>query len=55
MPDFSLFSIHRIHAGCWTITFSDPPINIFTPATLNFGRYLPAFRRADDEPDTRPD
>jgi enoyl-CoA hydratase/carnithine racemase len=28
------FSVDRRHAGRWTITFSNPPINMFVPATI---------------------
>ena len=28
------FSIHRSRPGQWTITFSNPPINMFVPATI---------------------
>src|SRR5579872_6977930 len=34
MPDLSQFSIDRSNPGRWTITFSNPPINIFVPATI---------------------
>ncbi|HTO84011.1 MAG TPA: enoyl-CoA hydratase/isomerase family protein [Methylomirabilota bacterium] len=34
MPDFSQFNIDRTHLGQWTITFSNPPINMFTPTTI---------------------
>ena len=34
MPDPSQFKIDRTHPGQWTITFSNPPINIFVPATI---------------------
>lgn len=34
MPDFSQFTIDRSQPGRWTITFSNPPINIFVPATI---------------------
>ena len=67
MPDSSQFNTDRTYPGRWTITFSNPPINMFVPTTivelgtlitsygvrsdfeLNFGRYLPAFGRADDD------
>jgi len=28
------FNIDRTYPGLWTITFSNPPINIFVPATI---------------------
>jgi enoyl-CoA hydratase/carnithine racemase len=34
MPETSQFSTDRTHPGRWTITFSNPPINIFTPTTI---------------------
>ena len=34
MPDHSQFSIDRTYPGRWTITFNNPPINIFVPATI---------------------
>jgi enoyl-CoA hydratase/carnithine racemase len=34
MPDPSQFSIDRTHPGRWTITFSNPPINMFVPTTI---------------------
>jgi enoyl-CoA hydratase/carnithine racemase len=34
MPDPSQFDIDRAHPGLWTITFSNPPINIFVPSTI---------------------
>ena len=34
MPDHSQFSTDRTHPGEWTITFSNPPINMFLPATI---------------------
>ena len=34
MPDPSQFDIDRTHPGRWTITFSNPPINIFVPTTI---------------------
>ena len=34
MPEPAQFSIDRGHAGRWTITFSNPPINMFLPATI---------------------
>ncbi|MBV8681448.1 MAG: enoyl-CoA hydratase/isomerase family protein [Caulobacteraceae bacterium] len=34
MPDTSQFKTDRTHAGRWTITFSNPPINMFGPTTI---------------------
>ena len=34
MPDPSQFKTDRTYPGRWTITFSNPPINIFAPTTL---------------------
>ena len=34
MPDTSQFNIDRTDPGRWTITFSNPPINIFVPSTI---------------------
>ena len=34
MPDTSQLNIDRTNPGRWTITFSNPPINIFTPKTI---------------------
>ena len=34
MPDQSQFNTDRTHPGRWTITFSNPPINMFVPATI---------------------
>src|SRR6516164_5827910 len=34
MPDTSQFNIDRTYPGRWTITFSNPPINMFVPATI---------------------
>ena len=34
MPDHSQFNIDRTYPGLWTITFSNPPINIFVPTTI---------------------
>jgi len=31
MPDSSQFNIDRTYPGRWTITFSNPPINLFVP------------------------
>ena len=50
MSDPSQFHTDRTHSGRWTITFGDPPINMFVPTT-NFGRYLPEFGPAAKETD----
>jgi enoyl-CoA hydratase/carnithine racemase len=34
MPDHSQFNIDRTHPGRWTITFNNPPINMFVPSTI---------------------
>ena len=34
MPDHSQFNIDRTSRGRWTNTFSNPPINMFVPATI---------------------
>jgi enoyl-CoA hydratase/carnithine racemase len=34
MPDLSQFNIDRSHPGRWTITFDNPPINMFVPSTI---------------------
>ncbi|HVM60893.1 MAG TPA: enoyl-CoA hydratase/isomerase family protein [Verrucomicrobiae bacterium] len=34
MSDHSQFNIDRTCPGCWTITFSNPPINMFIPETI---------------------
>jgi enoyl-CoA hydratase/carnithine racemase len=34
MPDTSQFNTDRTHPGRWTITFSNPPINMFVPSTI---------------------
>ena len=34
MPDHSQFNTDRTSPGRWTITFSNPPINIFVPTTI---------------------
>jgi len=35
MPDPSQFNTDRTHPDRWTITFSNPPINMFIPATID--------------------
>ena len=34
MSNHSQFNIDRTYPGCWTITFSNPPINMFVPETI---------------------
>ena len=34
MPDPSQFNTDRTRPGRWTITFSNPPINMFVPTTI---------------------
>ncbi|HET6175515.1 MAG TPA: enoyl-CoA hydratase/isomerase family protein, partial [Candidatus Sulfotelmatobacter sp.] len=34
MPDHLQFNIDSTYQGRWTITFSNPPINMFVPATI---------------------
>src|SRR6516165_7666717 len=34
MPDDSQFNIDRTQPGLWTITFNNPPINMFVPITI---------------------
>lgn len=34
MPEPSQFATDRTHPGRWTITFSNPPINMFVPASI---------------------
>ena len=34
MPENSQFNIGRTYPGLWTITFSNPPINIYVPSTI---------------------
>jgi enoyl-CoA hydratase/carnithine racemase len=34
MPEHSQFNVDRTYPGQWTITFNNPPINIFVPATI---------------------
>jgi len=35
MSDVTQFNIDRTHPGRWTITFDNPPINMFVPATID--------------------
>jgi enoyl-CoA hydratase/carnithine racemase len=34
MPDMPQFDVDRSYPGRWTITFGNPPINMFVPATI---------------------
>ena len=34
MPDSPQFNTDRAHPGRWTITFNNPPINMFVPDTI---------------------
>src|SRR5215469_2437692 len=34
VPNTSQFNIDRTYPGRWTITFSNPPINMFVPTTI---------------------
>jgi hypothetical protein len=34
MPDPSQFNTDRTDSGRWTVTFSNPPINMFVPTTV---------------------
>lgn len=34
MPDHSQVETDRTHPGRWTVTFNNPPINMFVPATI---------------------
>ena len=34
MPDPAQFNVDRTHPGRWTVTFSNPPINMYVPATI---------------------
>lgn len=47
MPDTSQFNIDRAHPGRWTITFNNPPINVFVPATIDELRALMTSIEAD--------
>ena len=47
MPDLSQFNIDRTHPGRWTITFDNPPINMFVPSTIVELRVLMTDLEAD--------
>ena len=34
MPDHAQFTTDRSDAGRWTVTFGNPPINMFVPETI---------------------
>jgi len=34
MPDHPQFNIDQTYPGLWTITFSNPPINMFVPSAI---------------------
>jgi len=34
VPDHSQFNVDRTYPGRWTITFNNPPINMFVPSTI---------------------
>ena len=34
MPDHSQFNTDHTYPGRWTISFNNPPINIFVPTTI---------------------
>jgi len=34
MPDSPQFNVDRSHPGRWTVTFNNPPINMFVPGTI---------------------
>jgi enoyl-CoA hydratase/carnithine racemase len=41
MPDHPQFNIDRTYPGRWTITFNNPPINMFVPTTIvEFGALM---------------
>jgi enoyl-CoA hydratase/carnithine racemase len=35
MPNLSQFNIDRAYPGLWTVTFHNPPINMFVPTTID--------------------
>jgi enoyl-CoA hydratase/carnithine racemase len=47
MPDTSQFNIDRTDPGRWTITFGNPPINMFVPETIVESGALMAAIEAD--------
>jgi hypothetical protein len=40
-PQPSQFTTDRTHPGRWTITFNNPPINMFVPATVESSHSKP--------------
>ena len=34
MPEVLQFNTDRSYPGVWTVTFSNPPINVFVPTTI---------------------
>ena len=51
MPESSQFTIDRTQPGRWTVTFSNPPINMFVPDTIVELGAL--FAGLDAEPDVK--
>jgi len=47
MTDHSQFNIDRTYPGLWTITFSNPPINMFVPTTIDELGTLMTYVEAD--------
>ena len=47
MPNSSQFNVDRTRPGQWTITFSNPPINMFVPETIDELRVLMTEIEAD--------
>ncbi len=47
MSQYSQFNIDRAHPGRWAITFNNPPINMFVPATIDELRALMTEIEAD--------
>ena len=47
MPDPSQFDTDRTDPGRWTVTFNNPPINMFVPATIVESRELMAELESD--------
>jgi len=47
MPNSSQFNVDRTRPGQWTITFSNPPINMFVPETIDELRVLMTDIEAD--------
>ena len=51
MPAYSQLDINRSHPGRWTITFNNPPINMFVPTTIDELRAL--MTELDEDPSVR--